>query len=562
MLRNLSIRVRLALIVIIGALGLGVVAMAELVTLRDSMMRERQEGIRNLVSASISTIAGLDAAASAAGLDPAAAQALARETLRATRYGQTQSDYFFVFDRDLNMVMHPFAPTLEGTSLASFADPNGVLLFRDMLTAAEAGGGYVPYQWARGDSDVLLPKISYAALYEPWGWAVGSGVYVDDVDTAFWRKVERAGLLVAVVLLLTGGVAVLVSSSIARPIVRIARVMDVMAGGRTDVQVPFAAQRDEIGGMARAVEVFRVGIEEKAAVEASRQAAERQAEADRRSAMESFAGEFESSVGNVVGHVSAAATDMQTTAEAMSGLANETQAQATALEAAAQAASTNVGSVAAASEQLTGSIAEIGRQMAAQSEAAAAAAGAAEESDRRVKGLSAKVQDIGGVVGLITEIADQTNLLALNATIEAARAGEAGRGFAVVAAEVKALASQTASATSRIAAQIQGVQEETEGSVGAMTEIAQCITHVREIATSVAAAVEQQDAAAGEIGRSAQGAAGSTQSVADAVSGLTDVSRRTGETAETVLGAAGQLTSDAGDLSQEVADFVKRVRSG
>ncbi len=559
MLRNLSIKLRLAIIVVVGVVGLLAVSVHELLQLRDRMATDREDEVRTLVEVAISTIAGVHAQALEGTITEEQAQTLAMEGLRASRYGE--GDYFFILDQDHGMVMHGANRDLEGQDVSGLRDPNGVELIIELVRAAENGGSFVHYHWNRADSDVPLPKTSYAAMFEPWGWVVSTGVYVDDIDAAFWAQAQQIGLIVFLVAAATAVIAYLVSATVSKGIASMTGTMRRLATGDTNLDVPYRDLKNEIGEMARAVEVFRANAVEKVALEQQQKEAERRAEEEKRAAMHKLADDFEADVGEIVQTVSSASTEMQSTAQSMSTIAEETSSQATTVASAAEEASTNVQTVAAAAEELGSSIAEISRQMTVQTGAAEEAVGAATISDTEIKGLAEKVEAIGDVVSLITSIAEQTNLLALNATIEAARAGDAGKGFAVVASEVKNLANQTAKATEQIATQIQAVQDQTGHAVSAIADINAKIDRIREISTSVAAAIEEQNAAADEIGRNTQEASAGTQEVTASIVGVKDASDQTGVSAGHVRTASEELARQSELLATQVARFMDRVRA-
>jgi methyl-accepting chemotaxis protein len=214
--------------------------------------------------------------------------------------------------------------------------------------------------------------------------------------------------------------------------------------------------------------------------------------AERGKKIDNILTEFEQTTSGMVGRVAAAATELQATAESMTGIAGMTTQQATNVAAAAEEASVNVQTVAVATEELAASIAEISRRVAQSADIAGKAVEDTRRTDKVVQALAEGAQKIGDVVGLISSIAGQTNLLALNATIEAARAGDAGKGFAVVASEVKNLATQTAKATEEISRQIAQIQAATKEAVGSIQGIGARISEVSEIAAAIAAAVEKQ----------------------------------------------------------------------
>ena len=274
-----------------------------------------------------------------------------------------------------------------------------------------------------------------------------------------------------------------------------------------------------------------------------------------------LADDFEANVGKVVEAVSAASTEMQSTAQSMSATAEETSRQASAAAAGVEEATTNVQTVASAAEELSSSITEVSRQV---GESATVARNAVEEASRtntQVEGLVEAAQKIGEVVSLISDIAEQTNLLALNATIEAARAGEAGKGFAVVASEVKSLANQTAKATEEISTQIGAIQGATGDAAQAIKGIGETIQKVDEIASSIASAVEEQSAATQEIARNAQQAASGTNEVSSNVTGVTQAAGETGSASNQVLEAAKGLAKQSTDLSGQIDRFLKSLNA-
>ena len=270
---------------------------------------------------------------------------------------------------------------------------------------------------------------------------------------------------------------------------------------------------------------------------------------------------FESNVLQVLDLVGASAGDLDGTAKRMSGSADQAARQAGIVAAASEEASVAVQTVASAAEQLSRSINEISSQVSESTRIAQAAVDEAQQTDQTINGLADSSEKIGNVVGLIKDIADQTNLLALNATIEAARAGDAGRGFAVVASEVKALATQTGSATEEIASQIGQMHSAVEGSVKAIQRIGQTIGRLNEIATTIAAAVEQQNAATGEISRNTQEASGGTQEVSTNIVGVSDTAKEVGNTAAALETAAGELNQRYEQLRERVSGFLTQIRA-
>ncbi|HVM85858.1 MAG TPA: MCP four helix bundle domain-containing protein [Candidatus Binatia bacterium] len=364
-----------------------------------------------------------------------------------------------------------------------------------------------------------------------------------------------------VALVLAALVGLVIGRSITVPLRRIIDVMQALTAGNLGVEVGGIERKDEVGEVARAVAVFKDGLAQADQLRKDQEAAKQRAEAERRQAMLDLANRFESSVGSVVSGVTAAATELQATAQSMSATAEQTSRQSTTVAAASEQTTQNVQTVASATEELSASIGEINSQVSESTRIVNEAVTQANETNAKVRGLAEAAQKIGDVVRLINDIAGQTNLLALNATIEAARAGEAGKGFAVVASEVKTLATQTARATEEISGQVRAIQEQTQSSAVAIEAITQTITRVSEISTAIASAVEEQGAATQEISRNVQQAAQGTTEVSSNITGVTEAARQTGSAAANVLGSAGELSQNGALLQKQVDEFLRTVRA-
>ena len=390
--------------------------------------------------------------------------------------------------------------------------------------------------------------------------------YRDAAKSAVENYEEAKTLLISIA---AGGIVAalalglwIVFAGILNPLKAVMKAMDDTAKGNLDLAIPGKGQKDEIGDLAAALQVFQDAGKEKIRLEAAQKEAEIAAAKEKKAAMVALADGFEAQVGGVVNAVSSAAAQMQGSAGAMSATAEETTRQATAVAAAAEEASTNVQTVAAGAEELASSIQEISRQVSESTRIADQAVQDVARTGQTVEALSQAAQKIGDVVKLISDIASQTNLLALNATIEAARAGEAGKGFAVVASEVKNLAAQTAKATDEIGGQISEIQNATGASVEAMKGIGETIAKMNQIASAIAAAVEEQGAATQEIARNVQQAAAGTGEVSSNISGVTQAADEAGKAAGELRDAAASLGTQSGQLRQAVDGFLAKVRAG
>jgi len=352
-----------------------------------------------------------------------------------------------------------------------------------------------------------------------------------------------------------------IARSIAAPIIAMTLSMGRLAQGDTNEVVPGVERGDEIGRMAAAVQVFKDNLLRTQALEAQAKEAAERADQDRKATMMQLADQFELSVKGVVQAVSSAATQLQSNAQSMSAIADETARQSTMVAAATQQASADLQTVASASEEMNSSIGEISRQVTEASRISKDAVIEAERTNANVEGLAVAAQRIGDVVSLIQNIASQTNLLALNATIEAARAGEAGKGFTVVASEVKQLANQTGKATDDIAAQIAEIQTQTGGAVEAIRRIGRTITQVNEISGTIASAVAEQSSTTAEIGRNVQQVAQGAREVNSTIVSMSQGASEAGAASGQVLSAANELSRMAERLQNEVDTFIARVRA-
>jgi methyl-accepting chemotaxis protein len=380
----------------------------------------------------------------------------------------------------------------------------------------------------------------------------------EDTSNTIWTVVIAvcAGLLTTIAAALWIGLR-----GLSRPIGRLNAVMELFARNDLAAEIPGVGRGDEVGAMARTVAVFKTNALEVNRLRADLEQQKQRTEQERRQTMSDLATKFEASVGGIVDGVSSASTELQSTAQSMAATAEETTRQATTVAAASEEATQNVQTVASAAEELSASIREISEQITHMSGQIKEGVRQAAISSDQMLALTAAAAKIGDVVQIISDIASQTNLLALKATIEAARAGDAGKGFAVVATEVKALATQTATATGDIATQIKAMQEATQTSAQSIHGITETINRVNETATSIASAVEEQGAATREISRNVLQAAQGTQEVSGNITGVSQAAQQTGSAAVQVLASASELSRNGEALKAHVAAFLQEVRA-
>jgi methyl-accepting chemotaxis protein len=388
--------------------------------------------------------------------------------------------------------------------------------------------------------------------------SISAGADLAALQQLLWMM--AAGAISAVIFVMVG-IRLIFARVITRPLTGMTAAMRQLADGDKEVEIPAQDRLDEIGDMAGALLVFKTNMIEADQLRIEQKESEARAIARREQDMRSLARDFQGAIGDIVDVVSSAATELEATSATLAKTAEINQQLSVTVAETSEQTSMDVQSVASASEELDSSLKEIARQVQESRKIASDAADQARKTDSRITELSEAALKISDVIKLITGIAEQTNLLALNATIEAARAGDAGRGFAVVAQEVKALATQTAKATSGIVSQISEMQTATQDSVVAIRDITTTIGKISEIATMISASIEEQGSATQEISRNVVKVA---QDTADVAGNITEVSRaatQTGSASVQVLGSAQILSNESNRLKAEVDKFLSTFRN-
>lgn len=409
--------------------------------------------------------------------------------------------------------------------------------------------------------------------------------FMDNAQTtrsfALWAL--TAMLLFAI--MMAAAVAMIITKSVTGPMEALRATMERLAGGDHGLDIPCVKNRDEIGDMARTVEIFKknaIAKEEAeaaaraAAEEVAREQEERrrveeerrekdaaEAEAERKRARElgRLVSEFEARVVEMMGMLSSASSELTATAENLNEVAASTASRSEVVRGAGEDASHNVATAAGATEEMSAAISEISSQVASANTIAEQAVGEVKSSGDKVRALSASASRVGDVVTLINDIAEQTNLLALNATIEAARAGESGKGFAVVASEVKTLAAQTRKAIEEISGLIHEIQEAGGDAVSTMDRMEKVISKISEANANIASAVEQQSGATAEIARNVQQASDGTRRVAEEISGVAAGASETGSAATQMRASAAELERLTADMKTHIDQFISGVRA-
>ena len=401
---RMTIGRRIAALIILSFIGVVGITIVDSRELASSLNAQKQIELKHLTELALGIVKEEHAAAQKGEVAVADAQKRALARVATLRYGS--NDYFWVNDMHPRMVMHPMKPEMNGNDISTFKDPNGKALFVDFVNVVKKNGaGFVPYEWPKPGFDKPQPKLSYVAGFAPWNWVIGTGVYIDDLNAQTWASTQHALWAAGLVLLVTLAVSMFVTRGITRPLQRMTVTMNDLAGGKLDVEVPGIGRRDEVGEMAKAVEIFKSNAVARQTLEAEQKEAEARGVARRKADMNKMADDFESAVGEIVETVSAASTRLEASAGTLTSTAEHAQELTTTVAAASEEASTNVQSVASATEEMASSINEIGRQVQESARMAGDAVGQARTTNDRVSELSKAAARIGDVVELINTIA-------------------------------------------------------------------------------------------------------------------------------------------------------------
>jgi methyl-accepting chemotaxis protein len=561
LLSRLKIRTKLASMVALSALTVcAIIALSA--SLSQSRMREdRIAQLRTAVDLLVGMAQSLQDEVAAGKMTLAEAQNQFRQRGHQMSFDHKQG-YPVVYNMDTSLLMNGANPQLEG-KITGATDSNGVVIAKAQIGAADQtpDGGIASYLYPRPGQTVPVQKLVFVRKFPPWNAVMAYGLYVDDLDADVSALLWRLGAIGAGVMVLMALLSWLIARDVLGALNRQRLRMQSIAEGSIDKAVEETERGDEIGRMAETLEILRQTAMTARTLAAEQIATKQAGENEKRAALIALADRFDASVGHLVGLMASGSSELESTAQSMTGTAERTNNQATVVSSAAEEASTRVQTVAAAAEELSSSISEISRQVAQSATITIRAVDSARRTDSIVRALSDGAKQIEHVAELISSIAGQTNLLALNATIEAARAGEAGRGFAVVAAEVKSLASQTAEATKEIGTRITQIQSATKEAVDAIQGITATIEEVSAIATTIGSAIEEQGAATAEIARNVTQTAQATQAVTTNIGGVSAAANETGGAAGLVLTAASNLSKQAEQLSGEVNIFLAGVRA-
>ncbi|KZB52644.1 chemotaxis protein [Thalassospira lucentensis] len=515
---------------------------------QSSLRNGKFEQIEHLTEGAVTIVNAYIAKVKAGDMDENTAKAEALALLNAYRFDG--ENYIYASDYSHCMVLDPLSPGDVGK-----CNPDSKVR-QKIVSTAKAGGGVITYETKKpGEGDRLIEKAAYVRPIPEWNWALGAGVYMDDVAAEFQSVMQRIAIISVIAIIIAGVLSWFVGTRITKSIVGLNRSIATIAEGNYQAPVDTESNFTEIGDMASGVLALRDKSAQAQQLEKDAALQKQKAEEERRTNIRNIAKKLESEVGGIAGAVDQSVKRSGDLAISMSHNAEGILDQSQQVASAAGSVSQNVDAVAAATEELSSSITEINVQISQMSNTVERATHESQSASNDVGGLSDAVDKIKEIVSLINDIAGQTNLLALNATIEAARAGDAGKGFAVVASEVKNLATQTGRATEEIAAQINGIVEGTERAVTGISRVSETIDQVRSASTAIAAAIEEQGAATQEIAGNANRSADGVKQISYSVDQTMKNAQSTTTHAGDLRNASEELSSRSSELTQIIQRF-------
>lgn len=558
---RLSVSGRIYSIIVLGVAGLIGLSALDAYNLKNSLKHQRESELSHLVQLAVGIAETEHNAATSGAIsdDEAKRRAIAR--IAKLRY--SQDDYFWINDLAPRMIMHPAKPELNGTDLSENKDPSGKRIFIEFTDVVKRNGsGFVEYQWPKPGHDRPQPKLSFVSGFGPWGWVIGTGVYVDDLEEQFWQSAKNAALIVGMVAVVLGVITILIARRMSKALVSMTEALEELGNGNFAISLPGLARRDELGDMARSIESFRSKSAEKAEADAAAEARKRLVTEElKRQALQNMAETVERETNRAVADVASGTDRMAASAGLMSETAGLLGENSSSVAAAAEEALATAETVSAASAQLSQSIGSIAAQIASSKQLTTEAVDAAAKAQVTISRLSDTAQSVSVVTNLISEIASQTNLLALNATIEAARAGTAGRGFSVVASEVKSLADQTARATTEISQKIAEIQKTTLESVESISSIGQVIEKVEAVSVEIVGAIEKQNSFSQEIARAVTETSQAAREVAQQITTVSKEAVETGRRALEIREGSSLVAQKVDSLRQILVRVIRTSTS-
>lgn len=534
-LGKIKIRYKLWFVVGFAMVCLATVMLVSSFTLRDSLEHEKKNKTRNLVEATYGVLDYYHQLSLKGALSEKAAQQAAISAIKTMRYDE--NDYFWINDMGPRMIMHPINPQLDGKDVSDMTDPQGKKFFIDMIDIVKKqGAGFVPYLWPKPGHSKPVRKISYVKGFKPWGWLLGSGIYLDDVDTAFWNEAKTNIIVLSVMITLFGLMAWQISRNIRRPLEEAVTVSNRLADGDLKIDIEVKS-RDEMGQLLGAMKGMTENLKGLALTAATIAKGDLTCDAkvlsDRDMLGHSLADMLEK-LRSVVGDVKTAAQNVAAGSQQLSSASQQLSQGTTEQSASAEEASASV-------EELNATIRQNSDNAQQTEKIALKSSIDAAESGKAVSETLAAMKEIAGKISIIEEIARQTNLLALNAAIEAARAGQHGKGFAVVASEVRRLAERSQTAAAEISKLSVSSVEVAERAGDMLSKLVPDIQKTAELVQEISAASKEQTMGAGQINT--------------AIQQLNQVIQQNAGASEEMASTAEELSAQAEQMQASIAFF-------
>lgn len=535
---SMSLKAKFRVMVGVATVGLLALAGFWVTSHRSGLFAERVAKTKNLVEVPYSIITEQHRLEAEGKITREEAQRRALEAIRAMRYDG--SNYFWINDMHPTMVMHPIKPELDGKDLSGFKDPDGKAIFVEFANAVRTSHeGFVTYMWPKPGSDKPVKKLSFVKGFEPWGWVIGAGVYIEDIDAAWHKDAKLAGFLSLSCL----AVLLIVSTSVSRSIfVRLQQMIERMkavAQGDLTERVPVTSH-DEVAELAQWFNTFLDKLQETLGQVSSN--------------TQSLAASSE--------EIATSSRDQAQDAETQKDQTNQVAAAMQEMSATVHEISENSNKAAAASQKAAETAHEGGKVVEETLSRMRTIANSVGDTARKVQELGKRSDEIGRISGVIDDIADQTNLLALNAAIEAARAGEQGRGFAVVADEVRKLAERTGNATKEIAEMICKIQAETKTAVIAMEagskEVESGVESTRRAGESLQGIIQMSEQVGDmvtQIATAATQQSATTETINNNIEEIARIASSTESGAQQTAGALQDVAGLALNLRELVSQF-------
>ena len=537
-LGSLRVSTRMLLLVGLTLAGLLVLCFTALLQLKSSMLEDRKQKTQNLVEVGVGILTHHQKLAADGKLPEEDAKKAAKESLRNLRYNG--NDYFFVLDTSNKYVLFPGKPEFEGLDKGDMKDANGKFLIRELVNTAKAGGGFVEYWFPKAGQQNAEPKLSYASLFAPWGWVIGTGIYIDDIDREYKKGATLLGGISVGLLVLLSLIGWQVGSSVVRQ-------LGGEPGEATEIM-----QRVAAGDLTARLENTRPGSLLNAL-------------GGMVDSLRKLVSEINSEANSLVGNAAQIALASDEVARSAEHQADSTSAMAAAIEE-LTVSSNHISDSARETARETNSAVQLSGEGAERVHLASKAiqkiSDTVSDASARIRALEERAKQVSSIANVIKDIAGQTNLLALNAAIEAARAGEQGRGFAVVADEVRKLAERTASATTEIEQMLTGIQGETVGAVEAMDAALPEVQEGVQLAASASESLRAIEEGArrtlervGEVADATHEQSSTSTSIAQRVEQIANMVEETTSTIRGTAETAHQLEIIANTLKQQMSKF-------